>query len=110
MEVAMVHNNEQANKLINEKSPYLLQHAYNPVDWYPWNEEAFEVANKKNKPFFLVLDIRHVIDNMTAKEHIWIASTSLIGRVSFLLRMYETKNPASNSQDSSEWKRGLTEI
>jgi hypothetical protein len=33
-----------ANRLINEKSPYLLQHAYNPVDWYPWGKEAFEEA------------------------------------------------------------------
>jgi len=33
--------NKKPNKLINEKSPYLLQHAYNPVDWYPWCDEAF---------------------------------------------------------------------
>jgi uncharacterized protein len=33
---------KKANRLIQEKSPYLLQHAYNPVDWYPWGEEAFE--------------------------------------------------------------------
>jgi len=41
------------NRLANEKSPYLLQHADNPVDWYPWGEEAFEEARKKNKPVFL---------------------------------------------------------
>src|SRR3990172_14291 len=41
------------NRLINEKSPYLLQHAHNPVDWYPWGEEAFEKAKKENKPIFL---------------------------------------------------------
>lgn len=41
------------NKLINEKSPYLLQHAYNPVDWYPWGEEAFQKAEKEDKPIFL---------------------------------------------------------
>jgi len=41
------------NKLINEKSPYLLQHAYNPVKWYPWCDEAFEKAKKENKPIFL---------------------------------------------------------
>ncbi|WP_440948768.1 thioredoxin domain-containing protein [Methanosarcina sp. T3] len=41
------------NSLINEKSPYLLQHAYNPVDWYPWGEEAFEKARAENKPIFL---------------------------------------------------------
>ncbi len=41
------------NKLINEKSPYLQQHAHNPVNWYPWSEEAFEKARKENKPIFL---------------------------------------------------------
>jgi uncharacterized protein len=41
------------NKLLNERSPYLLQHAYNPVNWYPWNEEAFEKALTENKPIFL---------------------------------------------------------
>jgi uncharacterized protein YyaL (SSP411 family) len=41
------------NRLINEKSPYLLQHAYNPVDWYPWGDEAFERARREGKPVFL---------------------------------------------------------
>ena len=41
------------NRLIEEKSPYLLQHAHNPVDWYPWGEEAFEKARKEDKPIFL---------------------------------------------------------
>ena len=41
------------NRLIHEKSPYLLQHAHNPVDWYPWGEEAFAEARKDNKPIFL---------------------------------------------------------
>ena len=41
------------NRLIKEKSPYLLQHAHNPVDWYPWNNEAFEAAKKLDKPIFL---------------------------------------------------------
>jgi len=41
------------NHLINEKSPYLIQHAYNPVDWYPWGNEAFEKAKRENKPIFL---------------------------------------------------------
>lgn len=43
----------KTNLLINEKSPYLLQHAYNPVDWYPWGEEAFQRAEKEDKPIFL---------------------------------------------------------
>ena len=41
------------NRLINEKSPYLQQHAYNPVDWFPWGDEAFEKAASENKPIFL---------------------------------------------------------
>ena len=41
------------NHLINETSPYLHQHAYNPVDWYPWVPEAFERAQRENKPIFL---------------------------------------------------------
>lgn len=41
------------NRLINEKSPYLLQHAYNPVDWYPWGEEAFQKSRLEDKPVFL---------------------------------------------------------
>ncbi len=41
------------NRLIEEKSPYLLQHATNPVDWYPWRDEAFERARKEEKPIFL---------------------------------------------------------
>jgi len=43
----------KANNLIDESSPYLLQHAYNPVNWYAWGEEAFEKARKENKPVFL---------------------------------------------------------
>lgn len=41
------------NRLINETSPYLLQHAHNPVDWFPWGEEAFEIARRDQKPLLL---------------------------------------------------------
>ena len=41
------------NRLIDEQSPYLLQHAHNPVDWYPWGPRAFEKAHAENKPIFL---------------------------------------------------------
>ena len=43
----------RANRLIEEISPYLLQHAHNPVDWYPWGDEAFTRAQQENKPIFL---------------------------------------------------------
>ncbi|MBE1441760.1 thioredoxin domain-containing protein [Paenibacillus sp. OAS669] len=45
--------NSKPNRLAKEKSPYLLQHANNPVDWFPWSEEAFEIAKRENKPIFL---------------------------------------------------------
>jgi len=41
------------NKLVNEKSPYLIQHAHNPVDWHPWSDEVFSKARAENKPIFL---------------------------------------------------------
>src|SRR5947207_15992601 len=44
---------DAANRLIREKSPYLLLHASNPVDWFAWGEEAFEKARRENKPIFL---------------------------------------------------------
>ncbi len=47
------HTGRPANRLVNETSPYLLQHAYNPVDWFPWGDEAFEKARREEKPIFL---------------------------------------------------------
>ena len=41
------------NRLARERSPYLLQHAQNPVDWFPWTEEAFAKARSEDKPIFL---------------------------------------------------------
>lgn len=49
----MTNSTQIPNRLINEKSPYLLQHAYNPVNWFPWGEEAFEKARHEDKPVFL---------------------------------------------------------
>ena len=45
--------NTKGNRLAQEKSPYLLQHANNPVDWYPWGEEAFAKAKALDRPVFL---------------------------------------------------------
>jgi uncharacterized protein YyaL (SSP411 family) len=44
---------KKANRLIEETSPYLLQHAHNPVDWYPWGDEAFQKARAEDKPILL---------------------------------------------------------
>jgi uncharacterized protein YyaL (SSP411 family) len=49
----MVESPKHTNRLAREKSPYLLQHAGNPVDWFAWNDEAFEKARQEDKPIFL---------------------------------------------------------
>ncbi|HBW36729.1 DUF255 domain-containing protein [Desulfosporosinus sp. BICA1-9] len=49
----MITTQKMPNRLSKEKSPYLLQHANNPVDWNPWGEEAFQKAKAENKPIFL---------------------------------------------------------
>ena len=46
-------SNTFTNRLAREKSPYLLQHAHNPVDWFPWGEEAFQKSRQENRPIFL---------------------------------------------------------
>jgi len=46
-------NNKTPNRLVEKKSPYLLQHAHNPVDWHPWGEDAFAKAQQEDKPVFL---------------------------------------------------------
>ena len=67
------------NRLIDETSPYLLQHAYNPVDWYPWGAEAFEEARSKDKPILLSVGYSachwcHVMERESF-EHFEIAQT-----------------------------------
>ena len=44
---------KKSNRLVHEMSPYLLQHAYNPINWYPWSDEAFNLAKRQDKPIFL---------------------------------------------------------
>lgn len=61
------------NRLSKEKSPYLLQHADNPIDWYPWSEEAFEKAKSENKPIFLSIGYStchrcHVMEHESFKD------------------------------------------
>ncbi len=53
MSVPAPNDARRPNRLIRETSPYLLQHAYNPVDWYPWGPEAFDRARQEDKPVFL---------------------------------------------------------
>jgi uncharacterized protein YyaL (SSP411 family) len=61
------------NRLINETSPYLLQHAQNPVDWYPWGDEALQKAKLENKPIFLSIGYAachwcHVMEEESFKD------------------------------------------
>ena len=66
------------NRLALEKSPYLLQHAHNPVDWYPWGEEAFAKAQSEDKPIFLSVGYStchwcHVMERESfAEAKIWL--------------------------------------
>jgi uncharacterized protein YyaL (SSP411 family) len=53
VENKVMQSSKKANRLINETSPYLLQHAYNPVDWFGWGDEAFEKAKSEDKPILL---------------------------------------------------------
>jgi uncharacterized protein YyaL (SSP411 family) len=53
MQESMGHKDKKPNRLAKETSPYLLQHAYNPVDWYAWGDEALERAVREDKPIFL---------------------------------------------------------
>lgn len=64
------------NRLVFEKSPYLLQHARNPVNWYPWGAEAFEKARSEDKPVFLSIGYAtchwcHVMEHEPLKIPPW---------------------------------------
>ena len=65
---------KKPNRLINEKSPYLLQHAYNPVDWFPWGPEAFTKAKEEDKPVLLSIGYStchwcHVMEKESFADH-----------------------------------------
>ncbi len=64
---------ENYNRLINESSPYLLQHASNPIDWFPWGTEAFDKAKQGDKPVFLSIGYStchwcHVMERESLKQ------------------------------------------
>ena len=69
-------NNSQAkpNRLINEKSRYLLEHAYDPVNWYSWSEEVFDIAKLEDKPVFVSIGYSschwcHVMHRESFSDH-----------------------------------------
>ena len=61
---------QYVNRLAKESSPYLLQHKNNPVDWYPWGDEAFQKATELNRPIFYLLVIQLVIGAMLWKTNL----------------------------------------
>ena len=72
--LVMISLRTSTNHLAGEKSPYLLQHAHNPVDWYPWGEEAFKKAREEDKPIFLSIGYAtchwcHVMEKESFENH-----------------------------------------
>lgn len=70
----MADHDIRTNRLIHEKSPYLLQHSHNPVDWYPWGKEAFSAAREQDKPIFLSIGYAtchwcHVMEKESFENH-----------------------------------------
>jgi len=59
-----------SNRLINETSPYLLQHAHNPVDWFAWNEEVFEKTVREDKPVLISIgkNYRRQTDGLSLRK------------------------------------------
>lgn len=74
-------NGKKANHLIHETSPYLLQHAYNPVDWHPWNEKSLEKAKKENKLLLVSIGYSachwcHVMEHESFEDSLVAAKTN----------------------------------
>lgn len=73
----MAEEHRHTNRLIGEKSPYLLQHAHNPVDWYPWGDEALQAARGADKPIFLSIGYAtchwcHVMERESFEEPVGV--------------------------------------
>src|SRR5580765_2629341 len=83
------------NRLISEKSPYLQLHAHNPVDWYPWGNEAFEKARRENKPIFLSIGYStchwcHVMEAETFSDP---AMAELMNRIVVSIKVDREERP-----------------
>ncbi|MFA5804014.1 MAG: thioredoxin domain-containing protein [Melioribacteraceae bacterium] len=91
----MISLNKSPNRLINEKSPYLLQHAHNPVDWFPWSEEAFDKARRENKPIFLSIGYStchwcHVMEHESFED---IETAVLMNKVFISIKVDREERP-----------------
>ena len=90
------------NRLAGEKSPYLLQHADNPVDWYPWGDEAFAAAREQNKPIFLSIGYSachwcHVMEHESFEDE---AVAHLLNEHFISIRV-DSSSPAATPRNSS---------
>src|SRR5437764_12077468 len=83
------------NRLVQEKSPYLLQHAQNPVEWFPWGKEAFEKARREDKPIFLSIGYStchwcHVMAHESFED---AATEEVMNRESVNIKVYREERP-----------------
>jgi hypothetical protein len=76
LKLAREHNLKWGNRLANEKSPYLLQHKNNPVDWYPFGEEAFEKAKKEDKCLIISIGYGQLANKTISLSEIFFFSHS----------------------------------
>src|SRR5574341_1882491 len=88
------------NHLINENSPYLLQHAENPVDWYPWSDEALAKANEEDKPIFLSIGYAachwcHVMAHESFED---VATASLMNEYFVNIKVDREDQPERNAK------------
>jgi len=87
----------QPNRLIHEKSLYLLQHAYNPVDWYTWGDEAFKKALMEDKPVFLSIGYStchwcHVMERESFEDE-EVAALSLLNKHFVAIKVDREERP-----------------
>ena len=87
--------NHNKNHLANETSPYLLQHADNPVDWYPWGEEALEKAKKENKPILVSIGYAachwcHVMEHESFEDS---ATAALMNKLFVCIKVDREERP-----------------
>ena len=96
-------SDRKPNRLINETSPYLLQHAHNPVDWYPWGPEALERAKREDKPILLSIGYSachwcHVMEHESFEND---ATAALMNELSSISRSTARSAPTSTP---STWR------
>ncbi len=90
---------KRSNHLAGETSPYLKQHAYNPVDWYPWGQEALDRAKREDKPIFLSIGYSachwcHVMERESFEDE---ATAELLNRSFVSIKVDREERPDIDS-------------